>query len=165
MVYTEFQKIGDFKSQQLEMTYKQIIYHSKGIDESYPKMYFLSNLSYCQKFWAFLSKFWHFLQCPLTKYGHVTWPKKQISKFFYFFPILHLLLRKVTKFLMRKLCTSKVVSRKHTPCAFRVKILLTWNCRHITSWAKVGPMQAIKVQVFLPHWFCMGKIIRKLVAI
>ena len=74
IVYTEFQKTGDFKSQQFEMTYKQIIiYHSKGIDESYPKMYFLLNLSYyCQKFWVFLSKFWHFLQCLLTKYGHVT---------------------------------------------------------------------------------------------
>ena len=24
--------------------------------------------------------FWHFLRCPLSKYGHVTWLKKQISK-------------------------------------------------------------------------------------
>ena len=30
-------------------------------------------------------KFWHFLRCPLSKYGHVTWPKKQISEKFYFF--------------------------------------------------------------------------------
>ena len=28
---------------------KQIIYHWKGIDEIYPKMYFLLNLSYCVK--------------------------------------------------------------------------------------------------------------------
>ena len=28
---------------------KQIIHHSKGIDESYPKMYFLLNLSHCVK--------------------------------------------------------------------------------------------------------------------
>ena len=28
---------------------KQIIYHSKGIDESYPKMYFLLNLSHYVK--------------------------------------------------------------------------------------------------------------------
>ena len=37
--------------------------------------------------WATMSKvmgiyikFWHFLRCPLSKYGHVTRPKKQISK-------------------------------------------------------------------------------------
>ena len=36
---------------------KQIIYHSKGIGESYPKIYFLLNLKkpLCQKLWAFLS--------------------------------------------------------------------------------------------------------------
>ena len=58
IVYTEFQKIGDFKYQQLEMTYKQIIYmyHSKGIDESCPKMYFLLNLSY------YVKRFGHFSQ-------------------------------------------------------------------------------------------------------
>ena len=67
-------------------------------------------------------KFWHFLRCPLTKYGHVTWPKKQISKHFYFFLILHLILGKVTKFIGEKLSTSKVISQKeNTPSsAFRV---------------------------------------------
>ena len=72
-------------------------------------------------------KFGHFLQCPLSKYGHVKWPKKQISKKFYFFLILNLILRKVTKFLVEKLSTSEVISRKPhggwktPPRAFRVK--------------------------------------------
>ena len=48
-------------------------------------------------------KVWSFVRCPLTKYGHVTWPKRQISKNFYFVPILHLMLGKVTKFLVGKL--------------------------------------------------------------
>ena len=85
---------------------KQIIYHSKGNDESYPKMYFLLNL------WALLSNFWHFLQCLLTKYGRVTWPKKEISKNFYVFLILHLILGKVTKFIAEKPSTSEVISQK-----------------------------------------------------
>ena len=34
-------------------------------------------------------KFWHFLWCPLSKYGHVTWPKEQILKTFYLLLILH----------------------------------------------------------------------------
>ena len=41
---------------------KQIIYHSKGIDESYPKM-FLLNIEFgtvCQKLWALLSNFGSF---------------------------------------------------------------------------------------------------------
>ena len=75
-------------------------------------------------------KFWHYFRCPLTKYGHVTWPKKQILKTFYFFLILDLILGKVTKFLVEKLSTSEVISQKphggggveNTPSsAFRVK--------------------------------------------
>ena len=47
---------------------KQIIYHSKGIDESYPKMYFLLNLSdYVKSVWAFMSNFGIFYNtCPLN---------------------------------------------------------------------------------------------------
>ena len=60
----------------------------------------------------FYLKFWHFLRCPLSKYGHVTLPKKQISKKFYFFLILHLILGKVTKFLVEKLSTSEDISQK-----------------------------------------------------
>ena len=55
-------------------------------------------------------KFWPFLRCPLSKYGHVTWPKKEISKKNYFFPILHLILGKAAKFLVEKLSTSEVIS-------------------------------------------------------
>ena len=116
MVYTEFQKIGDFKSQQLEMTYKQIIYHSKGIDESYPKMCFLLNLSYYVKsFGYFCQNFGIFYNAHSPNMVMSRGPRSKFRKFFYFFLILHLILRKVTKFLMGKLCTSKVVSRKHTP--------------------------------------------------
>ena len=57
-------------------------------------------------------KFWHFLQCPLSKYGHVTWPKKQISKKNLFFLILHLILGKAAKFVVEKLSTSEVISQK-----------------------------------------------------
>ena len=91
--------------------------------------------------WATMSKvmgiyvkFWHFLRCPLSKYGHVTWPKKQISKKIYFFLILHLILGKFTKFLVEKLSTSEVINQKphggvenssaqcYQPSAFRVNV-------------------------------------------
>ena len=36
---------------------KQIIYHSKGIDKSYPKMYFLFNLSHYVKSYGHFVKF------------------------------------------------------------------------------------------------------------
>ena len=69
--------------------------------------------------WATISKvvgifvkFWHFLRCPLTKYDHITWPKKQIWKIFCFVLILHLILGKVTKFQVGKLSTSEVISQK-----------------------------------------------------
>ena len=52
-----------------------------------------------------------FLRCPLSKYGHVTWPKKQISKKIYFFLILHLILGKVT---VEKPSTSEVISQPRT---------------------------------------------------
>ena len=82
--------------------------------------------------WATMSKvvgifvkFWHFLWCPLTKCGHITWPKKQISKTFLI--ILHLILGKITKFPVEKLSTSEVSSQKihgglhpPPPSAFRV---------------------------------------------
>ena len=57
-------------------------------------------------------KFRLFLQCPFTKYGHVTLPKMQLSKIFYFFLIPQLILGKVTKFLVEKLFTSDVISQK-----------------------------------------------------
>ena len=56
-------------------------------------------------------KFWHFLRCPLSKYGHVTRPKKQILKKSPF-PNSAFNIRKVTKFLVEKLSTPKVISQK-----------------------------------------------------
>ena len=43
-------------------------------------MYFLLNLSHCIRSYGHFVKFWLLLRCLLTKYGHVTWPKLQISK-------------------------------------------------------------------------------------
>ena len=40
---------------------KQIIYHSKGSDESYSKMYFVLNLSHYIKSCGHFCRFWHFL--------------------------------------------------------------------------------------------------------
>ena len=57
-------------------------------------------------------KFCLFLRCPLTKYGHVTCPKMQILKKFYFLLILHLILGEVTKFLVEKLSMSEVIKKK-----------------------------------------------------
>ena len=49
---------------------KQIIYHSKGIDESYPKMYFLLNLSHCVKSYGHLCQFLAFFTMPALQ----IWP-------------------------------------------------------------------------------------------
>ena len=42
----------------------QIIYHSKGIDESYPKMYILLNLSHYVKSYGHLCQILAFLRMP-----------------------------------------------------------------------------------------------------
>ena len=47
------------------------IYHSKGIDKNYSKMYCLLNLSLCVKSYGHFCQILAFLQCPRTKYGHV----------------------------------------------------------------------------------------------
>ena len=47
----------------------QIIYHSKGFDESYPKMQVLSNLSNFVKSYGYLSEILAFLAQALTKNG------------------------------------------------------------------------------------------------
>ena len=79
-------------------------------------------------------KFSFYLRCLLTKYGHVTWPKMQISQFFLFCLNSTFNIRKVTKFPVEKLCTSEVISKKYqgggrgvdSPTStFRVKPL-TW---------------------------------------
>ena len=92
---------------------QQIIYHSKSIDKSYPKMYFLSNLSHC------LKSNGHFCQILLlffTMSAHQTWSCHVTLaaefEFFYFVLILYLILRKVTKFLVERLFTLEVISQK-----------------------------------------------------
>ena len=48
----------------------QIIYHSKVLDESYPKMYVLSNLSDCVKSYGHLSEILAFLPAQAhTRYS------------------------------------------------------------------------------------------------
>ena len=47
----------------------QIINHSEGLDESYPKMRFLSNWSHFVKSYRHLSEILAFLPQALTKYG------------------------------------------------------------------------------------------------
>ena len=49
---------------------KQIIYHSKAIDESYPKMYFLLNLSHYVKSYGHLCQFLAFFTMPALQ----IWP-------------------------------------------------------------------------------------------
>ena len=92
---------------------KQIIHHSKGIDESYPKMYFLLNLShYVKIIWAFMSNFGIFLD---TRSPNMAMSRDSRSKFrkkFIVFLILHLISGKVTKLLVEKFSTSEVISQK-----------------------------------------------------
>ena len=76
------------------------------------KMYFLLNLSHHIKSYGQFCQILAFLRCQLSKYDHVTWPKKQNLKMFYFVPILHLISGKVTKFLVEVLSTSEVISQK-----------------------------------------------------
>ena len=107
---------------------KQIIYHSKGIDDSYPKMYFLLNFSHYVKSCGHFCQILDFLWCPLTKYGHVMWPKKQMSKKCYFFLILDLILGKVKKFLVESSLLQKLSAKNLTgasPSAFRVNGKIT----------------------------------------
>ena len=100
---------------------KQIIYHSKGIDESYPKMYFVLNLSHYVKRYGHLCQILAFFTMPNLQIWpcHVT--QEEISL------ILHLMLRKDAKFLLEKLSTSEVISQKphegveNTPNVFGVK--------------------------------------------
>ena len=91
---------------------KQIIYHSKDIDESYPKMYFLLNLSHYVKSYGNLCQILAFFTIPALQIWpcHVT-QEANLEKN-YFFLILHLILGKAAKFLVEKLSTSEVISQK-----------------------------------------------------
>ena len=92
---------------------KQILYHSKRIDESYPKMYFLLNLSH------YIKSYGHFCQILAFFYNarspNMVMSRDQRSKFpkkNNFFLILNLTLGKVAKFLVGKLSTSEVISQE-----------------------------------------------------
>ena len=50
----------------------KILYHSKGLEESYSKMYVLSNLSNFVKSYGHLREILAFLLQALTKYGEIT---------------------------------------------------------------------------------------------
>ena len=119
---------------------KQIIYHSKGIDESYPKMYFVSNLSHCVKSNGHLCQ----ILASFTMPAHQIWlchvTQEANFKKVYFVLILHLILGKVTKFPVEKLPTLDVISRKpheggkHPPsCSFRVNIF-AMSLLMVSSW-------------------------------
>ena len=64
---------------------KQIKDHSKGIDESYPKMYFLLNLSLYVKSYRHFVKFWHVFTMPVHRIWscHVT-QEENFEKFSFF---------------------------------------------------------------------------------
>ena len=84
------------------------IYNSKGTDESYPKMYFLLNLNhYVKSYGHFLSNFGLFYD---ARSCHVT--QKANFENFLFCPNSIHILGKVTKFLVKKLSTSEVISQK-----------------------------------------------------
>ena len=91
---------------------KQIINHSKGIDESYPNMYFLLNLSHYVKSYGHFVKFWHFFMMPAHQIWscHVT-QEANFEKFL-FFPNSAFNIRKSYKFLVEMLSTSEVISQK-----------------------------------------------------
>ena len=106
---------------------KQIIYHSKGIDESYPKMYFLLNLSHYIKSYGHLCQFLAFFTMPALQIWpcHVT----QVANFKknLFFPSSAFNIRKSYKISSRKALyfrsNQPKISRrwKTPPSAFRVK--------------------------------------------
>ena len=92
---------------------KQVIYHSKGIDESYPKMYFLLNLSHYVKSYGHLFQILAFFMMP----GLQIWPamsrdprRKFLKNFI--FPNFAFNIGKSCKFLVEKLSTPDVISQK-----------------------------------------------------
>ena len=91
---------------------KQIIYNSKGIDKTYPKLYFLLNLSHYVKSYRHLCQILAFFTMPALQIWpcHVTQEASLKKKIF--FLILHLILGNAAKFLAEKLFTSEVISQK-----------------------------------------------------
>ena len=91
---------------------KQVIYHSKGTENSSPKTYFLFNLSHCVKSKGNFRYIWLFTISTHQIWSyHVT----QYANFekFHFVLILHLILGKVTKCVVEKLSASEVSQKPH----------------------------------------------------
>ena len=57
-------------------------------------------------------KFWHFFTMPAHQIWSYHMSQEANLENFYFFLILHLILGKVTKFLVEKLSTSEIISQK-----------------------------------------------------
>ena len=63
----------------------QIIYHSKGIDETYPKIYFFIEFEpLCQKLWAFMSIFGSFYDARSPNMAMSRDPRSKFRKNFIF---------------------------------------------------------------------------------
>ena len=113
---------------------KQTVNHLKGIDKSYPKIYFLLNLSHCIKSYGYLFQ--------ILALFTMSFDLRCKFRFYYFVLILCLLSGKVTKFLVEKLSTSEVISQKNheegwkrPPTAFRVNVSIQNVClaKHYTD--------------------------------
>ena len=91
---------------------KQIIYHSKGTDERYPKMYFLFNLSHYVKSYGHLCQILAFFTMPALQIWPCHMTQEANFEKILFFPNSALILGKAAKFLVEKLSTSEVISQK-----------------------------------------------------
>ena len=76
----------------------QTNYHSKGIDESYPKMYFLLNLSHYVKSYGHFCQILAFFMRPAHQIWTCDVTQETNFEFFYFVLILHLILGKSQNF-------------------------------------------------------------------
>ena len=94
---------------------KQIVYQSKGIDESYPKMYFFLHLSHyvksCGHFCQILAFFYDARSANMVISRD---PRSKFPKICYFVLILHLILGKVTKFLVESFLLQKLLAKNLT---------------------------------------------------
>ena len=88
------------------------ICHSKDIDDSYPKMCFLLNLSHCVKSYGHFCKTGALFTMPAYQIWSCQVTRDANFEIFYFILILHLILGKVTKFPVEQLSTSEVISQK-----------------------------------------------------
>ena len=101
--------VAKFGPPRKQTNYMSIVRHWRELSKN---VLFIESESLCQKLWVFLSNFGFFLQCPLTKYGHVTWPKKRISTKFLFCPNSTFNIMKSHKISSELLFTSEVISQK-----------------------------------------------------